>query len=72
MLSRCKNVLNTCNTLWGHNAMEVDNHLPDRLRLLVKIGPIEIEARDSFENHWIYIRFSIVFSKGKPLVFVES
>ena len=34
--------LNEWNGLWGHNAMEVDNHLPDRLPILVKIDPFEI------------------------------
>ena len=44
---RCsENILNHWNGLWGHNAMEVDNHLPDRLQILVKIGPIEIESQD--------------------------
>ena len=47
---RCsERILNGCNALWGHNAMEVDNHLPDRLLILVKIGPIEIESQELHE-----------------------
>ena len=44
---RCsETILNEWNGLWGHNAMEVDNHLPDRFQILVEIGPFEIESQD--------------------------
>ena len=47
---RCsKSILNGWNRLWGQYAIEVDNHLLDRLLILVKLGPIEIESQDLHE-----------------------
>ena len=49
---RCsQNILNVWNRLQGHNAMEVDNHLLDRLQILVKIGLFEIERQDFNEMY---------------------
>ena len=41
-----------------------DNHLLDRLRLSVMIGPIEIEEQDFNENQW----FSFTKYNGSPYV----
>ena len=47
---RCsESILNAWNRLWGQYAMEVDNHLLDRVPILVKIRPIEIESQDLHE-----------------------